>query len=296
MAICSYSVLRLNKVKPKCEDFIGYRIEYFVDGPNMNNFLIDPNNGRVYFTPMIDNFSQKMLQSKYLVILTAFYRDDNNNNFLKRLENSKQVNVTFNIIGSKVNRHCMFESSYYNLQILDTAPVGTLILTIPIRTNTTTGQFVDFIIEQMSNLQIYNYFEIGYSPATQSINIRVKYSPIPIDKPNIRFVIRLKDDNSATTEVNIKVIPSNTELASYLNFNSPAIVHQTVILKTINGLLQNNTIVYQLSAESNNAVNFEFRIIKNELKSPFYVDEMNRIRFIQNVNDELVERPSYLVK
>ena len=104
------------------------------------------------------------------------------------------------------------------------------------------------LLEQLSNLQIQTYFYVKYSLILQTVNLYVKQSPIPYDKPEINFRIRLYDETipnqiPSLANINIKIFYSGLQTVTEFAFVKPETTNMVLLVNY--ELIFNYSILYQ---------------------------------------------------
>lgn len=180
---------------------------------------------------------------------------------------------------------------------MDNTPKDSIILAIKYKTKNKNTLY-QFTIEQISNFQVQDYFNLKHSDSFQTIYLLVKTSPLPISKPDISFLIRLSDpfqnESFSTTKVNIKLLSSVYQSPNvYPIYAAPANPNLLVVL---NSNIQNNTVVYEFrTVNTNNNQKIVYKILNN-YSIPFYIDG-NHLRILYPFSS-LIDpwRTGYLVK
>lgn len=198
----------------------------------------------------------------------------------------------------------MFEYTSYKIQILDNTPTGTIVLSLRYKTGQkelSNPNVLDFKIEQQSNIQIDSYFGLKYLASLNVLNIVIKSSPIPNDKPDMSFIIRIADKIttlSSYSTINIKLLASNSYfLTTYPTFVSPLNASYLITLNRMN--LNNNTIIFRFTTTNPNGNSFiVYRILNKDTSDRFYI-EKNCLKIIYPIPFDLTtaanKRFSYLV-
>jgi hypothetical protein len=241
-----------------------------------------------------------MDQSKYLIIINS--QSQYYNYELNRHVNIVQKNLTI-LIEPTGKDIPMFDYLSYKIQILDNTPIGTNILSMKYKASqdVSNPSILDFKIEQQSNIQIDTYFGLNYQPSLNLLNIIIKSSPIPKDKPDISFIVRITNKNttlSSYSTINIKLLASNSYfLTTYPTFVSPLNASFLITLNKIN--LINNTIIFRFSTTNPNGNSFVvYKILNKNANDRFYI-ENNYLKIIYPIPFDLTtainKRFSYLV-
>jgi hypothetical protein len=174
-----------------------------------------------------------------------------------------QKNITVLVRSDTWNAPTFLQDTY-KLQILDKTPVDTTILSLAYTYKNELNSLIQLSFEQLSNPQITNYFYLKYSPYLKVVYILIKMSPIPIEKPELNFVIRISaakmnseyvENNinstySSYAAISIRILSLNVELSSfYLNFIRPPIAHSIIRLNdTSLAPTYSASVIYMLEA------------------------------------------------
>ena len=241
------------------------------------------------------------IQSKYSIIINAL---NQNTILVDRYVRFAQKAFTL-FIESNEQSSPVFEKSSYNIQILDTTPIGRPILTMRYRSTNAQNSLVEYKIEEASSSQLEKYFYLQQSSALETIYLYVLTSPLPVDKPEMNFVIRLRNrlNNNLTYEfydksfafVNIRILATaNRAMSSFFNFILPSGANYIVVL---NASTINTTVAYQLQTTNQNQNMrpiISYKIL-NQDPNVFFIDK-NLIRLAYPFSDQIdKKRLSYLV-
>jgi hypothetical protein len=187
-----------------------------------------------------------------------------------------------------------FEYPAYSVSLLDSTPVGSVILTMRYKAHST--DIIKFNIEQISNLQINNFFELRQSQSFQTISVIVNTSPIINDKPDLSFSISIKSmknnlflNISSTTIVNINLLTSFT-VSNYPKFQQPLMPNEQIFIDLKSFV--NNSIIYQLKAANTNRQSLILYRIVNKVKLSMFYLESNNIHILLPIEDK---RNNFLV-
>jgi hypothetical protein len=185
----------------------------------------------------------------------------------------KTVSVTLNPARVDPPR---FDLSKHFIQLADNTPIGTHVLAMKYSSN----EFITrFAIEHKSNMQIESYFYLRHSSAFRTVYLVVKDSPIPIDKTEINFKVKIISSLSPAnyielepeshTSVHIELVPSDIYSAN-IQFIAPNEPNRIVSLEEEK--LSNGSVVYELNAINKKSPNslVSYRLV-NTKSSPFFI-------------------------
>lgn len=230
------------------------------------------------------------MQTKYLFILNANIKS----NYLAR-QNLNAYNDISIIVTENSTQPPIFEYSSYNINILDTTPIGTTVLSMRYIANPTDD--IVYSIKEISNVQINSYFDLKISTMLQTIYLVTKTSPIISDKPNLSFLCSIRSLNSlianitSTSIININILNSVTA-SNYPKFQQPLIPNEQIYVDLLT--ISNNSVVYQLQASNaNTQSNTQYRIVNQLQSSVFYIDS-NLIRIVLPISTT-DQRSNFLV-
>jgi hypothetical protein len=204
-------------------------------------------------------------------------------NILKRLDSSayKDVSVIVEENQSNIPR---FEYPNYSLSILDTVPAGSVVLSMRYINDPT--DTIEFIVEQVSNSQIFHYFNLRQS--YQTISLYILSSPIINDKPDLSFSISIRSKNrqksnfTATTKINIQLLTPFT-VSNFPKFQQPSMPNEQIIIDFNN--LVNDLVIYTFEV-TDTAIesSVEYKIMNQESSNIFYIEKNNLFMYgpIQN--------------
>ncbi len=234
---------------------------------------------------------------KYLLTLQASIENElNANRFAYSAR--KTLSVTLNPVKFDPPR---FDTSSHFIQLADNTPIGTHILAMKYFSSEV---ITSFAIQHKSNMQIESYFYLKHSSAFRTVYLVVKNSPIPIDKSETSFKVKLISSSSpdnyielwpeSFTSVQIEIVPSDI-FSSNIEFVAPN--EPNKILSLEEEKLSNGSVVYELNAINKKSPNslVSYRIL-NDKSSPFFIqNNCVKIYFpIPLVYD--ISRRSFLVK
>ena len=209
------------------------------------------------------------METKYVFIINASLTT----NILSRFDSSDFTGVS--VIVEENDHIPRFEYPTYSISLLDTAPAGSVILTIKYKSHQTNK--VEFFIDQMSNSKINNYISLQQS--LQTISLVIISSPIINDKPDLSFSINMKSINKlnesliATTKVHIDLLTSFT-VTNFPKFQQPYMPNEQIFIELNN--LKNNSIIYQFKADNANTQSMiEYQIVNHVKSTLFYINENN---------------------
>jgi hypothetical protein len=234
---------------------------------------------------LTSNILNRLFQSSYLLIINA--QSQYYNNDLRRHVNKIQKNVTIQIQSAN-NDPPLFDYPVYKVQILDNTPVGTNVLTIRYRSQQDLNpDLMHFDIEQQSNVQQVNFFGLKHSPSLKLLYINVKSSPIPSDKFDVSFVVRLTYSNlvvSSITAVNIKLLSSNSYFfTTYPSIVSPPIASVRIDLNS--ATLLTNTVIYSLQATNpTGSSSVIYEILNKDLNGKLFTIENNCVQIVYPID------------
>ena len=248
----------------------------------------------MYLVP--SSVSNTASRSKYELIITSL---KNASKSLDRFVDYAQKHVTL-YVNSGIESELNFEKSSYKLQILDTLPVDTVLLTMKYKYangNTKTFSFenpLEYSIEDPSNIQIENTFYLKHAPNSQEILLMSRSSSLSLDKPEINFNVRLgsKLASSASTNVKLMIIRKHSAM-SRIDFIAPDSANY-VILPDF--LQTNASIIYQFQTTVKNYDSLIlYRILNQNYTSLFFIDN-NFLRVIYPLPGSVnKKRLNYLV-
>lgn len=248
---------------------------------------------------MSSKIADLSLNSKYLLIINAVSQSSI---YPDRFSRIIQRNLTIFVESSKEDLP-MFETEYNSAHILENTPKDSLIMSLKYKTQTTNNSLVKFSIDQKSNFQVEDYFYLKYSQSFETIYLLTKTSPIPTDKPEINFQIRLSKDSPSSssfssTRMNIRVLTSSPINTNSLQpvFLSPIKANYFLNLNPSTVGLINNTAVFQLETSFSGPNRIILYSIVNQHENPFYIDN-NLLRIYYPFSSGLdSKRTSYLVR
>ena len=221
-----------------------------------------------------DHLGQK-LQAKYLVIVSAFSQQAPN---LARYLRVAQKNLTVYINRLEENE-AQFEFNSFSLNLIYSTPIDSRILSMRLKNIKYSSNPV-FLLEQRSNLQIDRYFQVTYSPMLKTAYLSVKQSPIPYDKPEINFVIRLFNNQTmfnlnqslASSFINLRIFSSSLQQSvDELAFAKPNSA-DSLLLININSVF-NYSVVYQFQTTKPSQSSIVYLRILNPSLSFLVIDE-----------------------
>ena len=184
----------------------------------------------------------------------------------------KEVSVIVEEYQSNIPR---FEYPSYSIKILDTVPAGSIVLSIRYINDPT--DTVDFTVEQVSNSQIFHYFNLRQS--YQTISLYILSSPIINDKPDLSFSISMTSKNkqksnyTATTKINIQLLTPFT-VSNFPKFQQPFMPNEKIIIDFKS--LMNDLVIYTFEATNTQTEStIEYKIINQENSNIFYIEKNN---------------------
>jgi len=287
-----------------------------------NNFIIDNKTASVYLTSK----SIKSLPSKqfnYILLINSYLNHDqhqvksnNKTNKNDRFISSAQTYISLEVpssISSSIDPNILtFEKSLYKIQILNTLPTNTNILSMKYKYNNGLTEFslmneidneysLSFLIENESNLQIETNFRLKHSFKSREIFLINLISPLPLDKPEINFNLRLSLTkrhstmvvSTATTSVKILLVQKRPSVAR-LNFVAPDSANYVILPESIN---MNASIIYQFQTTVKTYDSLiVYSILNKEYTNLFFIDNtFLRVNFpFPDTVDK--KRLNYLVK
>ncbi|CAF0789975.1 unnamed protein product [Brachionus calyciflorus] len=246
---------------------VNYSIDFIQNTSIERAFYIDNKSGNLYLsTSKADKTNNR---DDFVLIVNAqsqisSYPD----RFIRDFQ--RQLNIFIDSPGSDIPK---FEKNIYSLKLLETTPKDANILTIKYKSNLKIQ--LNVFIDRLSNFQIEKYFYLKHLAQYRLIYLFVKSSPISLDIPNINFVIKLTNLDgtiSSQTQVDIKLLPSNTFSRPYPIFTQPNRASYLLVIDPLILGIVNNTPIFEFNSFISNQNSIIVYSIMNKYPLPFYID------------------------
>lgn len=214
-----------------------------------------------------------------------------------RFVDSVQKSFSFLVEQKRETPKYIFTQDSYSLPILDTIAVNSTILAIKYNIAKETlksNSRLKFYLDQLSNSEIENYFSIDNHPKYQTVYLKIKSSPLKIDKPEINFAIRLKNSSSEKqyyTRINLKIMDSTGKTSSKIpNFINPSVANYMITFNLTDTI--KNSSIFGLQANSPIGSIISYRILNSN--SNFYINN-NMVKVSDDIQYLKSYRNNYLV-
>jgi hypothetical protein len=247
------------------------------------DFIIDNKTASIFYTSKSINSSPQ----KSNLLISSFLSNNKNDRFISSAQTYLSLNMhsppppsSSSSLRSISNR-LTFEKLLYKVQILNTLPVNSFILSLKYKyemekDDDNDDDDLEFFIENESNLQIETNFYLKHSKMSREIFLLNRVTPLPLDKPEINFNLRLIRRNNDTTQrvecvtsVNMLILVKRLS-AARLNFVTPDSANYVIMPEAIT---VNASIIYQFQTTMKTYESLiVYTILNREYMNLFFID------------------------